>query len=227
MTRHLLFDAGGTLVFPDPNIIAEEARAEGYEVTSQRLDEAYSHLIFEYDRQLRDTGDVDDWTLAKFFQAFLEEAGADTSTAERVGMALAARHEQRNLWTFTHPWVRDTLASLQERGYRMSVISNADGRVREQLIELGLSEFFEEIFDSHVVGIEKPDPRIFEHALERLDLSAKEGIYIGDVYAIDVAGANAAGIAAVLIDPLGLYEGWSCDRVTDVRHLPALLEAMD
>ncbi len=102
----------------------------------------------------------------------------------------------------------------------MSVISNADGRVAEALHDLGLSHYFERIFDSAILGVEKPNPGIFEVALRELNLQPNDALYIGDVFFIDVWGANQVGLGGLHLDPLDLYAGWPGVHLRDVRHLP-------
>jgi len=79
------------------------------------------------------------------------------------------------------------------------VISNADGRVRDLLERAGVAALLECILDSAEVGVEKPDPRIFEAAASRLGLPASECAYIGDIYEIDILGARGAGLYPILI----------------------------
>ena len=70
--------------------------------------------------------------------------------------------------------------------------------------------------------MEKPDARIFALALERLEAVAAESLYVGDIFSIDIEGANGAGLSAILLDPLDRYAA-SCQRVRCLRDLLALL----
>jgi putative hydrolase of the HAD superfamily len=71
--------------------------------------------------------------------------------------------------------------------------------------------------------VEKPDPRIFHLALERMQTSAETAVYIGDVPSVDIAGARAAGVAPVLLDRHDLYADVDERRLSSIRGLPALL----
>jgi FMN phosphatase YigB (HAD superfamily) len=73
------------------------------------------------------------------------------------------------------------------------------------------------------VGFEKPDRKIFELALDELDLKPQEALYIGDIYYVDVWGANQAGIGAVHLDQQGLYQGWAGAHLPSVGELPEWL----
>ena len=81
----------------------------------------------------------------------------------------------------------------------MACISNADGRVRGLLEVAGLLPHLEFVVDSAEVGLEKPDPRIFQAAAERLALDPSVCAYVGDIYEIDVVGASGAGMKPILI----------------------------
>jgi putative hydrolase of the HAD superfamily len=140
-----------------------------------------------------------------------------------IAEALQQQDAQRSLWSYPYPWVYETLDGLTEQGYRMSVISNADGRVRAGFEALGLAHYFEDIFDSHIVGYAKPDARLFEHAMKAVGARAAECLYVGDLYYVDVLGANRSGMAAVHVDRYGLYDGLPGVRIPTVASLPEFL----
>ena len=83
-----------------------------------------------------------------------------------------------------------------------------------------LREHFEIVIDSHLVGVEKPDRKIFNLALKELELQPQEAIYIGDLFYVDVWGANQAGIGAIHLDNMGLYAGWAGVHLPSVGGLP-------
>ena len=71
----------------------------------------------------------------------------------------------------------------------------------------------------YLVGLSKPDPAIFRHALERLGVEPREAVFVGDSYAHDALAARAAGLAAVLIDPLDLHPEAVCPRIRRLGDL--------
>ncbi|MBI5092316.1 MAG: HAD family hydrolase [Candidatus Hydrogenedentes bacterium] len=217
---YLLLDAGGTLLFPDQDLLARTVAAEGSVLEPERVYEAHFRLLHQYDTQVRDTSGVISVSLRDFFRDMLVRAGAANGVAERAVDKLVARHEETSLWTYTKPWVAETLAALKRDGIRMSVISNSDGRVRRQLDACGVTPYLEAVFDSGIVGIEKPDPGLFLHAMSELGITPNEAVYVGDNYHIDVVGANRAGIGAVHLDPLACYGDWPGLHLRDIRALP-------
>ena len=108
---------------------------------------------------------------------------------------------------------------IKEQGLVVGVVSNADGRVESYLKGAGLWELFDFVLDSHLVGVEKPDPRIFEMALAKARVAARESLYVGDLYQVDVVGARSAGLFPVLMDPLMADEYQDVARVRNVEDL--------
>jgi putative hydrolase of the HAD superfamily len=139
-----------------------------------------------------------------------------------VGRRLVATHAEDHLWTHVEPGTAEALTSLLDAGYRLAVISNADGRMERALEQVGLRRYMEFVVDSGVVGVEKPDPRIFLEGLRRLELPAEEAIYVGDLYPVDVVGARGVGMEAVLLDPSGMLT-WPVPRIPSVLELEAWL----
>src|SRR6266498_3353574 len=99
---------------------------------------------------------------------------------------------------------------------RAAVISNSNGSVRSILNSLELTTHLDFVLDSAEVGVEKPDPKIFELALAEARVAHAEAVYIGDLYSIDVRGARAAGMRAVLLDPGGHWGARDCPTAPDL-----------
>ena len=78
--------------------------------------------------------------------------------------------------------------------YKLAVISNNFGNTHGWCDEYGLTPLLEAIIDSTVLGIAKPDARIFQAALSELDFAPTHAIYVGDSYAADIVGGKNAGL---------------------------------
>jgi putative hydrolase of the HAD superfamily len=130
-----------------------------------------------------------------------------------------------NLWDRVPDDVLPALRRLRENGLRLGVVSNSNGTVRAKLGRLGLLPFFETVVDSAEEGVEKPDPRIFRIALDRMAADPATTLHVGDLYHVDVDGARAAGLRVVLLDPLGLYPDADCRRVPSLTALADWLAA--
>lgn len=221
---YLLFDAGGTLVFPDQSLLIQRAWEHGIELTDEQLFNGYYQLMYSLDWEARKRGSLpcNPWPQG-YTYALFETLGMVNGATYAVARTAEARHRQRNLWTFTFDWVPETLHRLVMQGYRMSVISNSDGRTLDVFRDLGLTPYFECIFDSDLLEVEKPNPAIFERVLHKLNLQPSDALYIGDFFEVDVRGANQAGLGALHIDPLGLYADWPGVHLPSVRCLPGWL----
>ena len=218
MTRAILFDAGGTLIHVDGERFCAAAglaylpeaflKAEGEAAAAVRA------------WVLRHPRSTDGERLPLFLDRFLEALGVEDAGARRdAAEKISKEHRRANLWSGAAPGAKETLDVLGERGYRMGVVSNADGRVRRLLEEAGLASKLEIVLDSALVGIEKPDPRIFLEAAGQLGIPPFDCAYVGDIYEIDVVGASAAGMRAILIGACP-----APDSIERVRSLAALLE---
>jgi HAD superfamily hydrolase (TIGR01549 family) len=216
---YLLLDAGGTLLFPNQCRVHDIILENGYDIPQEKLRSCMTQSVRYFDGLLRSDGQQH----FDFLQWVLEQAGVDEQHIPALTKRLEQADALTSLWNLSYPWVRDTLASLTTQGYRMSVISNADGRVEMELGRAGFRPYFQKVFDSKVVGYAKPDVRLFQHALSTLGLRPAECLYVGDVFYVDVLGANRAGIAAIHLDPDGLYEGWAGYRIPNIAALPGFL----
>ena len=122
--------------------------------------------------------------------------------------------------------VRRTLPLLKEAGYILAVISNREQPFRELLIEHGISEYFDFSLAAGEVQVWKPDPGLFDHALQRVKLSAGDAIYVGDNYYADVVGSRAAGLRPVLYDPTGIFPDPDCDTIRSFDELNSILNVI-
>ena len=219
--RAVLLDAGGTLIHPDRAFILSALRAAGIDADEDAYRAAERRARAAVGDILRSTDPGTDAVRSRaYFVALLTALGLPEDRLEAFGEGIRARHREGRLWIHTEPETLETLDALTRAGLRTAVISNADGRVAEYLTNAGLEGLFEFILDSQLVGIEKPDPRIFHMACERLDVAPEETVYVGDTYEVDVVGARTAGLRAVLISDES-REDVPC--IASLRELPVAL----
>lgn len=127
------------------------------------------------------------------------------------------------------PHALEVLAYLHER-YRICILSNGFRELQyDKLERSGLSRYCHGVVLSDEVGYNKPDPRIFAHALEQMGCSVDETLMIGDSWGTDITGATASGIRSLWYNPehLSLPEdaGQSTllTQIHDLRELYRLL----
>lgn len=218
--KAVLFDAGNTLIWLDHPFIVEVLREHGVETTTEALMEAEYAAKLLMDEMARGGTGADDRTRGRiFFSEIFRQVGVPDEHMPPIAQRLFARHAERNLWGNVRARTAETLEALRRRGYRLGVISNADGRAEQALDAVGLGTHFELVIDSGRVGIDKPDPRIFRMAAEQMGVRPEEAVYVGDIYEIDVLGARAAGMQAILIDPLWKWTDRDCTRIRGIHDL--------
>jgi HAD superfamily hydrolase (TIGR01549 family) len=120
--------------------------------------------------------------------------------------------------------VRRTLPQLKESGYILAVISNRDKPFQDVLDDHGIGELFDFSLAAGEVSIWKPEPGIFKHGLQRVNLPAEEVIYVGDNYYADVVGARNAGLLPVLYDPLGIFPDPDCATIKSFEELNSIVK---
>lgn len=219
--RAIFFDAGNTLLRMNYAAIAAELGRQGRPVAPETVQRAEWRARVRLDDDLlagrppgrsTETREV----AARYLGYVLEELGVrDPEVAAAMAAWRARYNPPVGLWDVAEPGARAALALVRRAGLTAAVISNSNGSVRSILAALGLAASLAFVIDSAEVGVEKPDPRIFRLALEQAGVAPVEAAYVGDLYAVDVRGARAAGLAAVLLDPGGCSGSRDCARATD------------
>jgi putative hydrolase of the HAD superfamily len=227
--RAILFDAGFTLTFHDGARIAAYAALAGLRADDAALERAEGALRAE----LRETEGVTLQTHAdgghRWHQHMyrrllaLAETPGDPELLDRAAEVILREHRANNAWRRIGAGVRESLVRLRGAGLKLAVVSNSEGTIEQMLIEVGLRELLDAVVDSTVVGAIKPDPRIFQIALDRLGVSPADALMVGDSPSADVAGAQALQIRAALLDPHNLYPWCRAPHFTDV---PAFTQAL-
>lgn len=219
----ILFDAGNTLVYADPWRMADIFTEAGWPVGGDEVVAAELAARRRLHEAIRD-GQVgtEPEVWREYFSSLFEGAGVPPEARLDVGRRVRDVHATDHLWTHVADGTHHALEELAGLGYRLAVISNADGRMEELLVRVGLRRHFEFVLDSEVMGVEKPDPAIFREGCRLLGLPPAACLYVGDLYPVDYLGATGAGLEAVLLDPLGLHEG-RAPRVATLGELAAFV----
>ena len=222
----LFLDAGGVLVWPNWERIANVLQAHGIQVDPTQL-AAVNPLV----RQSFDAAEVPEALIGglgrwRYFDLVLAKVGISPSGATATAMSvLREYHRTENLWEYVPGFVRPALLQLRRLGMQLVVVSNSNGTLMKAFDRLGLSSMVDLIIDSAEAGVEKPDPQIFHIAMKRSGAVRETTIHAGDLYRIDVKGARAAGLVGVLVDEANLYTEADCLRVRSIAELPLLIGA--
>lgn len=228
----VLFDAGGTLVRLDFEWIAGMLAGYGVATNPDELRRAEVRGRRMYDahasgpRERRPGEDAPPVTSSMavnvYWSAMLEAVGCRHPVLEEAVAAMWARQASEHfLWARENEGARGAIDGVLALGLRAACVSNSDGRAEEHLVRFGLRAGLEFVVDSQHEGVEKPDPRLFRIALERLGVPPERALYVGDLRSVDEAGARAAGMHFVLLDPFGDYAGDPAARIDRIDQLPA------
>jgi HAD superfamily hydrolase (TIGR01509 family) len=225
--RAVFLDAGGTLIHLHRGFILDALNKQGIS-----KDEAAFLIADQAAREHRAaairSGEVlDDATSWRVYAVrLLELLEATGDAAEGVTAAIRQRHREGTLWTHIEPGTLETLAQLKDRGYTLGVVSNADGRVESFLRHVGITQYLDFVVDSAIVGVEKPNPRIFQIALDRAGVKPNEVVHVGDVYEVDIVGARAAGIEPIMIITSGSEAPPDVRVIRSFTELPSRLNGL-
>jgi len=129
------------------------------------------------------------------------------------------------LQTVLLPNTHETLSALKEEGYHMHIITNGFKEVQlTKLKNCNLIDYFKVIVSSEEIGINKPDIRIFQHAMKEAGATPEISVMIGDDWNVDVMGAERAGMRAIHFDPEEEMSNKNMDtRIRNLNEIPALL----
>ena len=216
----VFLDAGGVLVYPNWERAAETLGRHGVRVTAATLASAEPAVKRQLDAAptVRTTSDEQRGFL--YFDLILERAGIPRSDATRAALAeLKAFHDRENTWDALPDEVLPALGRLKQAGPRIVVVSNTQSTLRQAFDRRDLTPLVDLIVASEEEGVEKPNPRLFQIAMERSGADAASTIHCGDMYEVDVVGARSAGLPAVLLDSAGVYDGVDCPRVASLTEL--------
>lgn len=228
MIKAVFFDLYNTLVgfYPPRQVVqAEAGRSFGLDLEPGGILRGYvdADNFMTHQNARKHYGRLNSVDQAVFFaryeQLVLHGAGveADVDFAGRMW----ERVQQIPYKLIPYDDAVPALNAIRARGLKTGAISNLDVDLENLSKELGLGTYLDCKVSSRIAGAEKPDPRIFRFALDRLGVRPEEAIHVGDQYHGDVVGARAAGMGAVLLDRDGLLTNY-----TDVDRIQGLGEVL-
>jgi putative hydrolase of the HAD superfamily len=231
----VLFDMGYTLVHFEPkqSVIFQQALlAAGVE---RSVDEIRAAVDAAYADETRDaatatfpaTPDYDRETQRNYEREILAHLGVPTDPATLEAHIAALESWFRRPGVLRpYPEVPGVLAALQERGYRLGIVSNWSWNLRQRAAQVELDSYFEVVWASAYAGCNKPHPAIFHQALAQMQpaVSPDRALFVGDSYRHDVVGARSAGLDAALLDRNGTANDPDCPVIHDLWGVFDLLD---
>lgn len=219
----ILFDAGGIFLLPDPTVLGPLLAYHGGDASE------LAHRRAHYaGMAAKSAANSKESFWHEYDLAYVRSVGVFD---HEIDLAAEVLERTRNAYTWRWPIPESVRAirALHAAAVPMGVVSNATGQIAEVLARSGVCQQGEGphtpmrvIIDSHIVGVSKPDPRVFEFALAHFDDVDRTRIaYVGDSVTMDVGGARAAGLHPILLDPFEDHVDADFDRVRSLEELLA------
>ena len=220
--RAVVFDAGHTLLEMDYTRLTAYLASRGHDLGAAAVTEAERRARMRLDTERAGQASRERTGEGRYVR-YLAEYLAIADETERAAIAEWRRGFNVPIG-LCHQADGQAAKALQracDAGLIVGVISNSNGSVQRALEIAGLAPHLAFVIDSKVVGISKPDPRIFALGLQAAGTAPEETVYVGDSYFVDVVGAHQAGLGAVLFDPGRTWGARDCAIAAD------LCEAVD
>jgi putative hydrolase of the HAD superfamily len=227
--RAVFFDAGATLLHPDPpveEVYAREFASDGVRANSEDFSRSLTgaweeiHSQGAADRYGGVRGEADFWR--EFLNRVRRQLDGGVVSKESFGR-LAAHFREPAAWA-VYPDVLPALDALQGAGLTLAVVSNWDSYLPTLLDRLGLASRFASIAVSAIEETGKPDPEIFRRACVRVSVQPAEVVHVGDSMREDYEGARGAGLSALLLDRTDSHTGMA-DRIRTLTELPGRIRS--
>jgi putative hydrolase of the HAD superfamily len=204
--RAIVFDVGGTLIYPaDPvgETYARFARAHGVKLSEEATTTAFREAMKSSSPRPRGAipsdGNDRAWWKQVVARSLHENAFAAPAAFDAFFEEIYLYFANPEAWGI-YPEVFEVLQALRDRAIDLVVLSNWDARLHSVLDGNGLGEYLPQRFISAELGWEKPDPAIYRHVAEILRLPSTALLSVGDDPRNDVEGPRKAGWQAMQIE---------------------------
>ncbi len=205
-----LLDAYDTIVYTDFSAYRNEL---------PKLAGIPAEALFREFRRFAPALSVGEISIAGAYAQILQACGVEP----RPGLVRALADKSRELLLLSGRLYDDVLPflrTLRSRGIRIAIVSNCDENTRDLLVELGVAALADALVLSNEVGAVKPAAEIYQHALDKLGVTAEAALF-ADNSATYCAGAAALGIRAVQV-VRKVQEAGGEEGITVVRSLAEL-----
>lgn len=229
----VLFDAGETLLRPEPSfpeLIVRLLEARGLSVSHDHtwINSALGSVFRAMDdlvvnrEQFSTSAERSRAFWTEIYSRLLAELGVDDPDTEHATYLYEEFSNPEHYALF--PDALPALRELAAHGYTLGIVSNFEAWLNTLLERLGIMTLMSVVVVSGVEGIEKPDPKIFRLALDRIDATPEQAVYVGDNPRIDVEAALSLGMGAVLVDRRGIHDGFRASPVVrSLEQIPAVI----
>lgn len=226
----VLLDVGGVFLLPSrAHIRFALGQVDHFVTDDSAIDRAHYVSVRVFPMDL-DPGEYMGPYWSNYLDTYARDLAVDESLLEEAIEHLRNEYVTGGLWSHLIEGSPEGLRKLVDSGVPVGIVSNSDGTVETRLGEMGVLQVgpgpgveIRCLVDSGDVGVEKPDPRIFDYALEMLDVPREEVWYVGDTPAFDVVGAERAGLRPILMDPFGVNGDFGVTCVTSLTDVAEMV----
>jgi putative hydrolase of the HAD superfamily len=188
--RAVIFDLDGTLLDRESSI--EQFISGQYD----RFDRYLSHISkIDYAKRFIEVDCLGHVWKDIVYQTLVAEFNID-----RIGWQelLGDYESQFQFHCVPFPFLIEMLDTLKQRGYLLGIITNGRGEFQKSAISgLGIQEYFDVILISEIEGMRKPQPEIFQKAIDRLGVAPENSFFVGDNPEADIEGAKNVKIHTI------------------------------
>lgn len=222
----ILLDVGGVFLLPARSHIRSALSQVGHVVVDDHtIDRAHYEAVRAFPMDL----EPGEW-MSPYWDDYLDRYARVVGVPDdRIEEAVEhLRNEYVTGWLWTHV-IEDSpnhLADLVATGVPVGIVSNSDGTIETRLSDMGILQVgpgpgveVRCLIDSGTVGVEKPDPGIFDFALEALGMDPDGIWYVGDTPAFDVVAASRAGLEPILMDPFEINTDYGVPTVRSLGEV--------
>lgn len=235
MIRLVLFDAGGTLIAPRPSWehhFVEVCAQAGVDVPEDEVFAIFRREMARFGRRVSETDarafSLDEVLSRQFWYRLYTEVLSELSVdepGELPSMLYRRFTEFETYGLLEH--AADAVRAVVETGRLAGLLSNWEAWLADLVDHLDLGDLFATVVVSGRVGVEKPDPAIYQMALEAAGVEAGEAVMVGDSLEADVLGPSRIGIRGILLDPDDRHPEVGVPRIRSLAELAGTLETLD
>jgi putative hydrolase of the HAD superfamily len=226
----VFFDAGDTILRPYPSfpeLFAMTLGQQGIDVDPRDVEPVLYGRVKDLATIAREAGVMNASTSAEgsqrmwtyLYEGCLRDLGIEDMALAKELYRVFSDSSSYRLFDDVLP----TLRHLSNHGYKLGLISNFEGWLEEMLVELEVGHLFDVTVISGIEGVEKPDERIFELAVNRAGIEPSEGVHVGDAPKMDVEPATNVGLHAVLLDRFNRHPPQQWPTIRSLEELPGIV----